>query len=460
MRLQFCGAAGEVTGSCTKLTVENSLILVDCGLFQGSKFAEDQNFEPFPFNASAVDAVVLTHAHLDHCGRLPKLVNQGFVGKIYATAPTRDLVGLMLLDAAGIMAEEAERHGHPPLYSEEDAVETLDRFHVLPYDQTFQIAQGVSLTLRNAGHVLGSAFVEIAGDSRTIIFSGDVGNYPVPLLRQPEALPPADAMVLESTYGDRTHADWNQGESILAQAIRDTVRDKGVLLIPAFSLERTQELLTVIDRLLADHQVPTISAYLDGPLGIRVSRVYEKYHDLFNPATQARERREGDHDVLTFPSLTVTETPEQSKMINSVTPPKMIIAGSGMMHGGRILHHLKRYLPFENTRLVVVGHQVQGTLGRQLLEGARVVTIHGERVEANARVIGTHAFSSHMDHNQLVAWIGAMAKPPREIFLNHGDDEARAALRSAIVEKFGVKAYIPRLGQGYLVGASDATGDA
>ncbi len=449
MHIQFCGAAGEVTGSCTRLDVASSTFLIDCGLFQGAKYNEDRNFDPFSFKAEEIDAVFVTHAHLDHIGRLPKLVNQGFIGKIYATDATRDLSALILLDSAGIMREEAERNDHPPLYTEEDVVHTMERFVVVPYDHEIRVASGVTAVLRNSGHVLGSSYVQIHGDDKTIIFSGDMGNYPVPLLPKAENLPPAEALILESTYGDRTHGDYHEGVAILEQAIRDTIRDKGVLLVPAFSLERTQELLTVIDQALAKHRVPELSAYLDGPLGIKVSRVYKKYDAYFNDTIHAEEKQEQDHSVLDFPHLSITETSDQSRMINDVDPPKLIIAGSGMMQGGRILHHLKRYLPFENTRLVVVGHQVEGSLGRRLLEGARTVTIHGQHIEVNAKIIGTHSFSSHMDKNQLVDWIKTMPTPPKTIFLNHGDDDARTALAALLKEHFALTVVIPKYQEGF-----------
>jgi metallo-beta-lactamase family protein len=452
MHLQFCGAAGEVTGSCTKLDIENSTLLIDCGLFQGGKYAEDRNFDPFPFKPEDVDAVILTHAHLDHCGRLPKLINQGFKGKIYATDATRDLAALIMLDSAGIMADSAERENHPPLYTEEDVVEAVSRFMPIPYDKAVIVAPGVTVSLHNAGHVLGSSFIEIKGDGKSAIFSGDIGNYPVPLLEQAEDLPQADAMILESTYGDKSHGPIEEGRKIVEQAIRDTVRDNGVLLIPAFSLERTQELITVIDEALANHRIPDLSAYLDGPLGIKICRVYEKYDKYFNNDIKQIEAKESDHSVLQFPHLTFTETSDQSKMINEVDPPKLIIAGSGMMHGGRILHHLKRYLPLVTTRLMIVGHQVEGTLGRQLLEGARTVTIHGEKIDVNAKVLATHAFSSHMDQGQLVTWLKTMPQKPKVIFLNHGDDDARQTLSKIFVDELKIKVFTPKYGDGFTLG--------
>lgn len=451
MRIQFCGGAGEVTGSCTKVEVEQATILIDCGLFQGERYVADKNLEPFPFDPTDIDAVVLTHAHLDHCGRLPKLVHQGFAGAIYATDATRDLAALILLDAAHIAAEEAERHNEPPLFTAEDVVFTLERFVPLPYDRLFRLATGVTGTLYNAGHVLGSSFITVRGEDKTILFSGDIGNYPVPLLPQAEDLPSADALVLESTYGDRAHGPYAEGVKILEQAIRDSVAEKGVVLVPAFSLERTQELLTVIDEAIGAKRVPALSAYLDGPLGIKISRVYAKYHRYFNDPIQALERQEPDHDVLRFPNLVYTETAAQSKLINDVMPPKLIIAGSGMMHGGRILHHLKRYLPNASTRVVIVGYQVAGSLGRRLIDGQKTVSIHGEPVEARAKIVATRAFSSHMDKNQLVDWLTTMPRRPQAIFLNHGDDDARAALAQAL-RQTGLTVNIPRLGEGYAIG--------
>lgn len=451
MHIQFAGAAGEVTGSCTKLTIHDTNILVDCGLFQGGRYVEEKNYNPFPFNAHEIDAVVMTHAHLDHCGRLPKLVNQGFMGKIYATEPTRDLISLILLDSAGLMADEAERHGHPPLYTEEDVVQTMERFHPLPYDEPVKIAPDVVCTLHNAGHVLGSSFIELKGEGKSVIFSGDIGNYPVPLLPQAEDLPAANALVLESTYGNRNHHGYRQGIETLEQAIRDTVKDKGVLLIPAFSLERTQELLAMIDTALAAHRIPQLSAYLDGPLGIKVGRVYEKYDEYMSKQAQAAQQKEADKSILTFPNLVITESTEQSKMINNVEPPKLIIAGSGMMQGGRILHHLKRYLPSATTRVLVVGHQVEGALGRQLLDGAPTVTIHGEKVPVHAKIISIDAFSSHMDKDQLLTWIKTMPTKPKTIFLNHGEEEARAALGETIKQEVGIDTKLPKLNEGFTV---------
>ncbi len=455
MHIQFCGAAGEVTGSCTKVDIEQTSLLIDCGLFQGSRFSEEKNTYPFPFDPERIDAVIMTHAHLDHCGRLPKLVNQGFHGKIYATDATRDLVALILLDAAGIVADEAERHDHPPLFTEEDVLHAMKMFVPLPYDKPVQIATGVVVTLHNAGHVLGSSFIEVHGEGRSIIFSGDIGNHPVPLLPEPENLPQSEALVLESTYGDRGHGSYSEGVALLEQTIRDTVHDKGVLLIPAFSLERTQEILTVIDELLGKQKVPQISAYLDGPLGIKISAVYEKYDEYFNAEVQAREKQESDHSVLQFPHLLYTEKPEDSKMIRDVDPPKLIIAGSGMMHGGRILHHLKNYLPFPNTRVFVAGYQVEGTLGRKLLDGAKVVKIHGETIAVKAHIIPTHAFSSHMDNEQLVAWLKTMPKLPKAIFLNHGDDDARASFSQTLKNAFpDIQTFTPQYGDGYTLGDS------
>lgn len=448
MHLQFCGAAGEVTGSCSKLQVEQATLLIDCGLFQGTKLAEDKNYDPFPFNSHDIDAVILTHAHLDHCGRLPKLINTGYRGKIYATDATRDITALILLDAAKIMAEEAERHNHPVLYTEEDVVATMERFVPLPYDRPVTVAAGVTVALYNAGHVLGSSFIVVRGDNSSILFSGDIGNYPVPLLPKADDMPTVAAVVMESTYGDRTHGDYAEGVEILKEAIRDTVKHKGVLLIPAFSLERTQELLTVIDRAIETKEVPMLSAYLDGPLGIKICKVYEKYDHYFKDPIKRIEQQEPDHSVLQFPHLTYTETSEQSKMIRDVDPPKLIIAGSGMMQGGRILHHLKHYLPLPNTRLVVAGYQVEGSLGRKLLDGERAVTIHGERIEVNAHIIATRSFSSHMDKEQLVTWLKTMDTPPKAIFLNHGDDDARAALAKELSE-LEMQVEVPKFGQAY-----------
>lgn len=451
MRIQFCGAAGEVTGSCTKVTVENQSILVDCGLFQGAREDEAHNTEPFPFIASEIDAVVVTHAHLDHCGRLPKLVNAGFQGRIYATDATRDLVHHILIDSAGIQESQAEERHEPPLYTESDVMDTMARFVPVAYDMPTQITEQFKATFYNAGHVLGSSFIRLEGGGKTIIFSGDIGNYPVPLLPKAEDLPKADALVLESTYGNKGHAAYADGIKVLEQAIRDTVHDKGVLLVPAFSLERTQELLTALDKALGAHEIPVISAYVDSPLGNKITRVYEKYERYYKPEARARADHETDHDLLRFPHLVFTDTVEQSKMINNVPPPKMIIAGSGMMHGGRILHHLERYVSQPNTRLLVVGYQAKGTLGREIIDGARKVRIYGAELPVRAKVVAVDSFSSHMDQHQVVRWVETMPTRPEKVFLNHGDDNARAELSKILATEHHFHVEVPRLGQAYTV---------
>lgn len=451
MHIQFCGAAGGVTGSCTWVESNGQSILVDCGMHQGGRQEDAMNYEPFPFAPKDIDAVLVTHAHLDHCGRLPKLINQGFTGKIFSTDATRDIVFHILTDCAGIMAGDAEREQKTPLYDEDDVMKTMEHFVPLAYDQEVKITEQFSATLYNAGHVLGSSFIRLRSGNDSVIFSGDMGNYPVPLLPKAENLPPAEAIILESTYGDREHDPYEKGIEVLMQAIRDTVKHQGILLVPAFSLERTQELLTAIDDAISDKEIPQISAYVDSPLASKITAVYDKYSKYYNPEAQKQDNSEADHSLLKFSNLTFTDSVEQSKMINDVEPPKLIIAGSGMMHGGRILHHLKNYIGLPETTLLIVGYQAEGTLGREIVNGAKSVRIYGVECPVRAKVAIVDSFSSHMDQSQLLAWVETMPDRPKKIFLNHGEDSSRNTFAKVLKEKLDVDVVVPHYNEGFEV---------
>lgn len=452
-KVTFYGAAKEVTGSCHLVESGPQRFLVDCGIFQGDRFADERNQESFPFDPKSIDAVFATHAHMDHIGRLPKLVAEGYHGPIYATEATRDFAEILFEDAAEIMAEDAERTGQPPLYEPEIIPKVLNRFVPLAYHEEIPLAGGFVGKLWDAGHILGSAIVELAGHGETIIFSGDLGNPPVPMLAATESPERGTLVVMESTYGGQVHEDVGTRETLLRQAITETVGRGGVLMIPSFALERTQELLYHFNHLIEEKLIPEIPFYLDSPLAIHATKIFSEHTDLMSRGAQKEWSAD---NFLDFPGLHLTATREESRAINSVMPPKVIIAGSGMMQGGRILHHAKRYLSDKNSLLLIVGYQANGSIGRRLLTGAKHVTIHGDDVfvRANVRAIG--AFSAHADQPRLLHWLKGFADRPSRVALVHGEEDRMTGLASAIDRELRIPALIPKLGETIAVSAGPA----
>lgn len=430
MRLTFLGAAGEVTGSCTLLENQGQKYLVDCGMFQGGEFNEDRNWNDFGFNPQEIKAVILTHAHLDHTGRLPKLIKEGFVGDIYATPATKDLARLVLLDALEIMLFNEKKYGIPLLYNENDIEETMKMFHIVDYAEKHKIDQNFYFTFKDAGHILGSAFVCLETPQQKVVFSGDLGNSHVPIVRETTSLGETDVLILESTYGHINHEDPEKRIFLLQEAIAATVNRGGVLLIPAFSLERTQEILYEINSLLNNKMIPQVPIFLDSPLAANATDVYKKYTKYFDEAAKYLIGQ-GD-DLFNFPGLKTTRTPDESKKINEVPAPKIIIAGSGMMNGGRILHHLSRYLEDPKSMLLIISYQAKGTLGNRLLTGKKQVRIYNKDVQVKAEIRAIGAYSAHADQNKLLSWIKEAQKQPSKIFLNHGDDEPLNALQEKL----------------------------
>jgi metallo-beta-lactamase family protein len=448
-KLTFYGACEEVTGSNFLLEIGQYKILVECGLFQGGKFAEDKNYEPFPYAPTGIDAVVLTHAHLDHSGRIPKLVKEGFTGKIYATPATRDFCEILWEDSHHLIEEEADEHGHPVLYDEEDIDLALKKFEDIEYQTEIEILPGVKLILRDAGHILGSATADISwtnekGIKENIVFTGDLGNPPVPLLRPTEYIDKANYVVCESTYGGRIHEDWHTRRVYLHQAIEEIIRSKGVLMMPAFAMERAQELLYELNDFIESKRLPKIPIYLDAPLADAATQIYKKYVRYYNVEAQYLVSR-GEF-VFEFPGLSITKSVEDSKAINSVPAPKVIIAGSGMMNGGRILHHATRYLPDPNSLLLIVGYQAKGTLGRKIYDGEKVVKIFGENIPVNCHIKAIGAFSAHPDLRKTIAWL-ANIENPKQVFLVHGESDQMSTLAEAIKNKLGAKAVVAKLNQ-------------
>ncbi len=456
MHLQFYGAAGEVTGSCHILTVQGRTLLLDCGLIQGGDDPDTRNREPFPFDARRVDAVVLSHAHIDHCGRLPLLRKRGYRGPIYATSACRDLARILLADSAFMAEREAERarrrqgerrHGRAwtePLFTTADAADTIGQFEVVPYDRSTEVLPGVRVTFRDAGHILGSASVwlELQEDDAKcrLVFSGDVGQYDSPILRDPDADGEADVVVMESTYGDRRHRDRAQTLVEFGQILREGRRNGGNALIPAFAVGRSQEVLYALATHFDDWRVGDWQVFLDSPLAIEATAIYWRHSGLYDEeATAARRKAE---TMPPLPNLTLCRTADESMAINRIRDGAIIIAGSGMCTGGRIVHHLKHNLGRPECDVIFTGFQAVGTLGRAIVDGREHVRIHGEPYTVAARVHTLGGFSAHGDQQDLLRWHSGL-RVARRTYLVHGEDVGAAGLRDALRAR-GVAADVAR----------------
>ena len=444
MKISFFGAAREVTGSCYLVETNETRVLIDCGAFQGSAFVEARNFQSFGFDPKTIDAVFITHAHLDHVGRLPKLIKEGFTGKIYLTPPSGDLAKLVLEDAFQIMSDEHRRQYRPMLYEKQDILETLSRFHSLDYDHVMKL-RNLSINLEDAGHIFGSAFIRVSeqGDG-TAVFSGDVGNQHVPILRETVALPETDVLITESTYGNRIHEDESTREIKLKEVVIKTIRQKGALVIPAFAIERTQQLLYELHDLMEKKMIPSVPVYLDSPMAIQTADVIERYPQYYDEEATAHVLK--GENFMDFSSLKLCRTRDESKMINDSPKPKIIIAGAGMMNGGRIQHHLIRYLGDPASTVLIIGYQAKHTLGHQLYEGKKDVEVLGERVHVNATITSIGAYSAHADQAKLVQWVMNAPHKPSHIYCTHGEEGAAIALATRLTQKTSIPADVPRFG--------------
>lgn len=434
MRITFAGAAGTVTGSCFFVETKGTKILVDCGLFQGLPEMEARNFEPFPFDPAEVDWLILTHGHLDHLGLVPRLVREGFQGRGICTVPTRDIAQVMLMDAARIQEEEEDG----ALYTVEDALDSLDRLtHVVEYGDEVELGRGVRARFHDAGHILGAAFVEIQAEGKTVVFSGDLGNRGKPLVEDPSYPPKADILVLESTYGDRLHPPLEESVEELRRVIVETLRMGGNVVIPSFALERTQEVLYILFRLWKERKIPRTKIFLDSPLATQATKIFERYTERFpEPARKLFRKKE---DPFDFELLEYTLTKAASKKI-AEEEGVIIIAGSGMCTGGRILYHLRANLPRPESSIVFVGYQAEGTLGRAILDGAPEVEILGNIVPVRAGIWRIEGLSAHADQEILVDW--ALHADPGQVFLVHGEPHALGAL-AARLTSLGYSVHIP-----------------
>ncbi|MBM3256854.1 MAG: MBL fold metallo-hydrolase [Candidatus Liptonbacteria bacterium] len=454
MRLTFHGGAGSVTGANYLLEIEGEKkpikFLIDCGLHQGGHFAEKENFEAFSYDPKEIDALFVTHAHIDHVGLIPKMFREGFRGTVYSTPPTRDCAELLLLDSEHLLQKEAERERTAPLYTVIDIETAMRHWHGVPYHETIEYG-GMKISFLDAGHVLGSSIVKFEirekNISRSIVFSGDLGNDSAPIIKPTEQVEAADYCIIESTYGDRVHEEAMKQEEALEDVIEATVKAGGTLLIPAFALERTQKLLYHLNNLFEKGKVPRAPVFIDSPLAIKLTGVYKKYEHYFNKETRAQVKS-GD-DILNFPNLRLCLTSEQSKEINEVMPPKIIIAGSGMSQGGRILHHEKRYLPDPKSTILFAGYQTKGSLGRAILDGAKKVTIHGEEVEVHARRVAVSGYSAHADQPKLLHWLRSMRYSLRKVFVVQGENGASLTLAGKIKDMFAVEAVVPKKGESF-----------
>ncbi len=449
LKLSFYGGAGKVTGSNFLIEGARGKILVDCGIEQGADFCEECVYGPFPYDVKTVDALVLTHAHLDHVGRIPKLVKDGFRGKMYMTPPTKDLAELILRDSVGILGEDAKRRGLVPLYEERDVETTLSLIETLDYHIEKEIAPGLSCYLRNTGHILGSASVRIKDEEDVAVaLTGDIGNSPSPLLPDWEPVTDADALVMESVYGDRNHPPQVERVAALRDTLKRAVARGGTILIPAFSLERTQLMLYELSNFFTEGSLPKVPVFLDSPLAIKVTAVYEKWGPTyFKSETEDEMKREGS--IFEFSFLKKTLAHEESLAIEGVPDPKIIIAGAGMSHGGRIGRWEARYLPDSSTTLIIVGYQAPGTPGRRISEGASSVHLAGTEIKIKAKVENLEGWSAHADRDVLLKFAEAVLaeKRPKAIFTAIGEPSAERFLAQRVHDYLGGNAIVPNLGQ-------------
>ncbi len=451
LKLTFYGGAETVTGSNFLVEGARGKLLVDCGIEQGRDFCQEEMYAPFPYDVPAIDALVVTHAHLDHVGRIPKLMKEGFTGKIYMTAPTKDLAQLIMEDSARILGQNARERGYAPLYEERDVDAAMERIETVPYRQEWEAAPGLSCFLRDTGHILGSASVRIrdladGADGVTLALTGDIGNSPSPYLPDPEAITDADAMVMESVYGDRLHTHADDRVEELEKALNEAVKRGGAILIPAFSLERSQLMLYEISNMMEAGKLPKIPVFLDSPLAIKATDVYAKWGPkFFKDGVQAELKEE--RDIFRFPQLTQTPSREESQEIADAPEPKIIMAGAGMSHGGRIGKWEQKYLPDARTTLFIVGYQAPGSPGRRLQDGTRRVRLDRKDVAVRAHIQSFSGWSAHADRDGLLAFAQSTQPRTKTIFTALGEPSSARFLAQRIHGYLGVRAIVPTEGQ-------------
>ncbi len=449
MNIHFHGGAREVTGALYRVETENTQFLVDCGILQGCDFCAGHNYADFPFDPGEIDFVIVTHAHMDHIGRLPKLYRAGFRGPIYTTPPTQDIADIALHDGFSIMKEEAEERGRDPLYTKKDVERCLHLFNTFTYELPTQVAEEVTVTFRNAGHILGSAIVDVKVGDTKLTFSGDLGNPPSPLLPDPAIVNDTGVVVMESTYGDRMHEEQSKRKEQLADIITATYNRGGTVLMPVFAIERTQEILYDLNELVENNKIPDIPVFVDSPMAIETTNVYTRYTDYFKK--EARDRVAQGDDLFDFPGLSETRTVRASKEINEHSGPKVVMAGSGMSTGGRILHHEVRYIEDPNSTLLLVGFQAPGTLGRRFMEGEDRVKVFGDWHPVQADVRTIRSYSGHGDQAFLLEWAKHFSKTAERVFVVQGEEHASQTLAELLYTTHDLDARVPRIGDTYSV---------
>ena len=454
MKIRFCGATSGVTGSCHLLMTDKHQVLLDCGQFQGGKAQEAMNAEPFPFDPEEIECVILSHAHIDHCGRLPLLVKRGFHGTIYCTSATADLLGVMLQDSAYIHEREAEwqnrkniRAGKPevePLYTAQDAVNTMQYVHPVLYQQLVEINDEMRIVFNDAGHILGSAITEIwvkeDNCETKVVFTGDLGERDRPILRDPTIIKKADCVIMETTYGDRLHTEHVADIQKLINIILNTTRRGGTAVIPSFAVGRTQELIYQLNQFYEHderykEELSRLTVYVDSPMATTATEVFRRNPQVFDEET--RQLILSGDDPLDFPNLRFTKTSDESKQLNFDHSPKVIISASGMCDAGRIRHHLKHNLWDPKSSVIFVGYQAVGTLGRALVDGAKDVTLFGEQVHVNAEIHNLQGFSAHADQHGLFSWAAGLQSPPKQLFLVHGELSAKETFARLLHDQLG-----------------------
>ena len=458
MKLQFLGATRQVTGSQHLLQVNGTKILVDCGMFQEREYL-DRNWEPSQYSAEEIDALLLTHAHVDHCGRVPKLVKEGFRGEILATAASTELVELILRDSAKIQAEdvaykkrrhrkERRRGKHPeePLYTKADVERTLPLLRPVGYEEEVKLSDDVSVVFHDAGHILGSAIIEVKvnenGRSRRVLFSGDLGQQGKPIVRDPAVFANADVVVMESTYGDRDHEPGEDIESQLDDVINRTVQAGGNVVVPIFAIERAQEFLYYVSRLLHAGRIPQMPVFLDSPMAVDATAIFRRHRECFD--VQAWQLISAGSSLFGFPGLRLVRSVEESKEINEQEGSSIILSPSGMCTAGRIKFHLRQNISREQSTILFVGYQAHGTLGRQIVSGKKPrVRIHGRDYPVAARVEQIRGFSGHADRTAMMRWLGYLQTPPERLFLVHGEEKQALAFAKHIEETLGWKVTVP-----------------
>jgi metallo-beta-lactamase family protein len=453
MKLQFLGAAGTVTGSKHYLTDQGKKVLVDSGMFQGPKKLRERNWEPLPLDPADLDCVLLTHAHIDHTGYLPRLGRDGLKAPVHCTWGTRDLAKILLPDAARLQEEEANYRNrkkktkfHPalPLFSIVDAEQVLTRLKGHHYEESFAPVEGWKATFHDAGHILGSAWIDLEAGGRRIVFSGDLGRTGAPILKDPQRpTGRCDVLLLESTYGDREHSQNDKHED-LASIVSEVAKRNGTLVIPAFAVERTQEILYLLEELIRREDIPKLPVFIDSPMAVKATRLFREHRDYYDEETMALIAK-GER-VLSYRNLQLCESVEESKSILKTPGPKIVISASGMATGGRILHHLRNYLPDPKNHILMVGYQSVGTRGWRILSGEKKIKIFGEYVTVRAGVSKLEGFSGHADHKEILSWCDGFEEPPGVTYLVHGEEESLKAQAASLASR-GWNVKIPEHGE-------------